>query len=190
MYDPDAYCSRHFRYRDLIDCGETLRVSQVDNPVKSPQTWEAIRQLATTILDPVEDEFGDITLTFGVCSSTLAGAIRKRARQEGLTPRIAPELDQHTGFEVNRTGKRICNQDGLACDFYCSNTPSDQVAAWIVSNCPFDKLFYYGRERPLHVSVGPEGRQRIVLVKRQGRLSIPTVITKTDFIQQLQTTVI
>jgi len=30
------------------------------------------------------------------------------------------------------------------------------VARFIVQNLPFDRLYLYGDERPLHVSVGPE----------------------------------
>lgn len=31
-----------------------------------------------------------------------------------------------------------------------------EVARWIMANLPFDRLYFYGRERPIHVSSSAE----------------------------------
>jgi len=51
------------------------------------------------------------------------------------------------------------------------------VARWIAKHTAFDRLYVYGRERPLHVSVGPENARAIVLLRTlpSGR-RVPRVI--------------
>ena len=31
-----------------------------------------------------------------------------------------------------------------------------EVADWIIANLPFDRLYFYGDDRPLHLSIGPQ----------------------------------
>lgn len=59
-----------------------------------------------------------------------------------------------------------------------------EVAQWIVENTPFDRLYFYGADKPLHVSVGPEQSRAIVLMLpgKSGRL-VPKVLTKEKFLQ-------
>ncbi len=35
------------------------------------------------------------------------------------------------------------------------------IAKYIVKHSPFDRLYFYGRNKPLHVSIGPENSQFI-----------------------------
>ena len=45
-----------------------------------------------------------------------------------------------------------------------------EVAKWIAGNCPFDRMYFYGSDKPLHVSVGPERSGNIYeLVTKIGR---------------------
>jgi hypothetical protein len=39
-----------------------------------------------------------------------------------------------------------------------------EVAQWIAHNTPFDRLYVYGDDKPIHVSVGPENKREIVLM--------------------------
>ena len=32
----------------------------------------------------------------------------------------------------------------------------EEVARWIIANLPFDRLYYYGPSKPVHISYGPE----------------------------------
>ena len=92
-------CGRNFTYRKFIECGETQVSTQLLNLPKEADTYTALYELATRILDPVTDYFGMIRLTYGFCSSKLA---------KEIPGRIAPKLDQHASYEKNRNGKLIC----------------------------------------------------------------------------------
>ncbi|WP_425218887.1 hypothetical protein [Ralstonia solanacearum] len=106
-------------------------------------TVNALYSLASTILDPVIDYFGGIRLTYGFCSHALGKRIKTR---------IAPQLDQHAAYERTSAGKRICTRGGAACDFIVPDEDMEEVAYWIMSNLPFDRLYFYGKGRPIHIS--------------------------------------
>ncbi|MCF7970009.1 MAG: hypothetical protein K9L22_02450 [Methylococcaceae bacterium] len=172
------YCSKHFKYLDFIDCGETQEKNQLVNSPKDPRTIAAIESLATGILDPVVEQFGELKLTYGLCANDLLLQIKKRP-----SPGIAPQLDQHAGYEVNSKNKRICQRDGFACDFYALNTDSLAVAKWIVMHLPFDRLYFYGKNRPIHISIAPENSFAITLLEQSPtERRIPKNIKKAQFL--------
>lgn len=158
----DNKCGRHLTYRDLIHAGETWKVRQPVNLPLKAETWLAIKGLAENILDPVIDRFGPIEVTYGFASPKLTCEIPGR---------IAPELDQHAGHELKRSGQPICCRGGQAVDFRVPGTSSAQVAVFIAETLPFDRIYFYGSELPLHVSIGPEAKRAIVLmaVGKSGR---------------------
>lgn len=180
-------CSRHFRYQQLICCGETWQRTQLANLPEQPASWQALAVLASNILDPVVDQFGPIELTFGFCSAALARLIRQNPQ-----PRIAPALDQHASHELNSKGQPICSRLGAAVDFYSHQVSSTELARFIVEALSFDRLYYYGAERPVHVSVGPEclGQPeylgQIVWMREHMGRRIPRRLTPGTFIQQLE----
>jgi hypothetical protein len=120
------------------------------------ETYMALEKLAFEALDPVMDHFGRIHLTYGFCSSELA----KR-----IPGGIAPQVDQHAGHELNSRGQPICGRLGAAADFTVPNRNMLTVAAWIAVNTSFDRLYFYGRDRPLHVSVGPNNKRQVIDVR-------------------------
>lgn len=157
----DAACGAHFRYRDFIQCGETWQRVQVDNTPKSPESFNALNDLASLVLDPVIEYFGAIKLTYGFASPALT---------KHISARIAPDLDQHAACEITSRGRPICGRRGAAADFLVEFEDMRFVAQWIVENCPFDRLYYYGADKALHVSIGPENsRQSYELIERDGR---------------------
>jgi hypothetical protein len=141
--DLDAPCGRYFTYRQLIECGETQARTGLPNRPKEPDSYSALYDLAVNILDPVIDYFGMIELTYGFCSPELA---------KHIPGRIAPELDQHAAHELNRKGKPICPRRGAAADFLVRDEDMAEVARWIMNNLSFDRLYFYGADRPIHVS--------------------------------------
>ena len=112
------------------------------------------------------------------------------------TPRAAPgerrrvvtfrnkTLDQHAGHEKNRLGRPICDRGGLAVDLRVPGVDSKTVADWIVANTPYDRLYYYGADRPLHVSVGPDAARAVAIMRphASGRL-IPRVVDADRFLR-------
>jgi DNA phosphorothioation-associated putative methyltransferase len=149
----DDRCGRFLTYRQLIECGETQHRLRITNRPTHPASYTALFDLAANVLDPVIEYFGAIELTYGFCSKELSKHIRGR---------VAPELDQHAAHEPKRTGDPICSRLGAAVDFLVRDEDMEEVAAWIVANLPFDRLYYYGSELPLHVSFGPEHKRAYV----------------------------
>ena len=41
-----------------------------------------------------------------------------------------------------------------------------EVALWIAENTQFDRLYVYERNRPIHVSIGPESLKQITHMKK------------------------
>lgn len=177
-FDPLENCSKYFKFNDFIHCGETQANTQISNAPKDPRTIRAIQKIATNILDPLVNQFGKIKLTYGFCSNDLLKHIKKRP-----SPGIAPQLDQHAGYEVNSIGNLICKREGFACDFYVPDTDSLIVAKWIVNNLSFDRLYYYGKGRPIHISIAPENSHAVTLLEKSpsGR-RIPKNIKTAPFL--------
>lgn len=173
--DLDEPCGRFLSYQQLIACGETQAATGLANLPTRPESYTALHDLAVAVLDPVIDYFGMIRLTYGFCSAALA---------KHIPGRIEPKLDQHTAHELNRLGKPICPRLGAAIDFWVEDESMLEVAQWIVANTPFDRLYYYGNDQPLHVSHGPEHKRQVVLMRagKSGRL-IPKCLTKDQFLQ-------
>jgi hypothetical protein len=168
--DLDALCSRHVRWRELLECGETWRRlasagQSWANLPQQPQSWQGLAALAGTLLDPLIDRYGPLQITYG-----FAGPLLTRH----IAARIAPSLDQHAGSELNRRGQPICARLGQACDFAVPGQPSGEVARWIVANLPFDRLYFYGDDRPLHLSYGPENaRAAFAMLPGPGGRRVP-----------------
>ena len=167
----DEPCGRYFLYRDLIECGETQQRTGIPNLPKEPDSYSALFDLATSILDPVIEYFGMIRLTYGFSSRELFKVIHGR---------IAPDLDQHACHELKRGGRPICNRLGAAVNFIVEDEDMGQVADWIIANLPFDRLYFYGRDRPIHVSYGPENNRRAFRMEAaKGGRQVPRLYSKT-----------
>ncbi|ABV87622.1 hypothetical protein [Shewanella pealeana] len=159
--DLKQHISQHFLFENLIICGETATPSKIANIPQQEETWSALQQLAVHLLDPIVEQFGSITLTYGFSSPELARAISKNKN-----PHIAPNLDQHASHELNSKGNLICPRLGAAVDFFVDAMPEqmDEVVLWIAKNLKFDRIYYYGKSRPLHISYGPEMNQFVQLM--------------------------
>jgi hypothetical protein len=128
-------------------------------------TIEAMLRLAEQILDPVIDEFGPIEITYCFGSPGLTKLIPSR---------IDPGRDQHAGHELRRNGQPICDRLGQAVDFRAAGVCSGKIAAWIARHLPFDRIYFYGSDRPLHVSVGPgEKKAEITMLPGPSGRRIP-----------------
>jgi DNA phosphorothioation-associated putative methyltransferase len=157
----DEQCGANFCFRDLIQCGETWERLRTDNAPKSPDTYNALYDLATGVLDPVIEYFGAIKLTYGFASPELT---------RHITGRIEPRIDQHISHELGRSRRAICQRLGAAVDFLVEFEDMREVAMWIASNCLFDRMYFYGPDKPLHVSVGPDSSRKVYeLVEHRGR---------------------
>lgn len=145
--DLDQRCGVTFTYRSFIECGETQGRLRLKNIPLRAESYNALRDLATHVLDPVIEYFGPIRLTYGFGSAELT---------RNIAGRIAPKLDQHAACEIGRNGSPVCARGGAACDFIVDDEDMREVADWIIANVAFDRLYFYGAKRSIHVSYGPE----------------------------------
>jgi hypothetical protein len=161
----DDACGRYLTYRQLIECGETQQKAQLPNLPKEADTYTALCELAVNVLDPIIEYYGSIKLTYGFCSPALARVISSR---------IAPELDQHAAHEKNRRGKYVCRRLGAAADFIVEDEDMREVVNWISENVVFDRLYFYGSNRPIHISFSAEPKRKIIeLIRTTNGKSIP-----------------
>ncbi len=158
----DEPCGQVFRYRDLIECGDTRKRLALANTPSHPDTYTALLRLAREVLDPVVDYYGMINLTYGFCSAELARKIPKR---------IAPSIDQHASHELNRLGHPICPRGGAACDFVIEDEDMWEVAQWTLANTNVDRIYFYGHRRPIHVSASRDPKRQLIRMEltSQGR---------------------
>ena len=151
--DLDAPCGQYLTYRQLIECGETQARTGISNLPKEPDSYTALVELATNVLDQVIEYFGMIQLTYAFCSPELA---------KQVPGRIAPKLDQHAAYERSRSGRYICERLGAACDFYVADEDMEEVARWVVVNTQFDRLYIIDGTRPIHVSYSTKPTRQVV----------------------------
>ena len=151
---------------EFCTCTQTYRkyANQIDPyPKNREETIPALEALCKHIIDPVIDAFGQerFQLTYGFCSADLKRWLAKKDPVTGVKHgKVSPKLDQHMAHEVNRNGNYYCSRLGAACDFKILDLPSDELVEWIVSRgLPFDSLYFYGVERPIHISYGPQHKR-------------------------------
>lgn len=166
--DLDNPCGRYFRFRDLINCGDTFHAGGLSNLPKEPESYNALQDLASNILDPLIDYYGMIELSYGFCSHELSKKIQRR---------VAPRVDQHAAFERNSKGQLICTRGGAAVDFIVKDEDSFEVAAWMQQNLDFDKMYLYGRNRPIHVSFKNNPAREIYLISETNGNRYPTKVS-------------
>ena len=129
-----------------------------------------LKALCSEIIIPTQSLFGHIEVTYGFTSHELLKWVTKNSPDN-----IAPKIDQHASMELNSKGNRICKRDGAACDFYIQGYEQrmDEVAKYICANIEFDRLYFYGKDRPIHISIGTENtRYALIREKRSDGLRV------------------
>jgi hypothetical protein len=119
--------------------------------IPSPKSKPYLEMLISEILIPTERKFGALTITYGFTSSKIAAYISKH-----FSTGTAPKLDQHAACELNSKNNEISTRRGSACDFILPNESMAEITRFIVKNLSFDRLYYYGDNRPIHVSISDE----------------------------------
>ena len=171
--------SNNFTAYELIFAGETVNKLELDNIPKNEQTWNGLAQLSQNLLEPLTLKFGKPLITYCFASHALTRNIKKN---------ICPALDQHAGSELQKNNKFICSRLGQAVDLYYPDIDSRELSAWIVENINFDRMYYYGPDRPIHVSVGPQNSKSLIFMQPQptGR-RIPRKISM-DWLKKINST--
>ena len=169
------FLSANFNADNLCCAGEAWQRTRISNVPLEAESWAALRVLCELVLEPVQAHFGKVEITYGFASLKLLRLISAHA---------APALDQHASCELNRRGAPICARLGAAADFWIASVPSLAIAKWIAETLPFDRLYFYGSDRPIHVSIGPERAGSIVaMIAGPSGRRVPRRISK-DWLKQ------
>lgn len=170
----------------FLHCCETWHVRAangevIQNRPTQQATWNAIEGMQRDLLTPLEERFGLVTLTYGFAGPELVKAIKARAAKGGWLPNISPAGDQHAGHELNTHGKPICKRGGIAVDLRVPGLSSEEVAAYVIENLPFDRIYLYSPEQAFHLSwVDPEFRtgQVIRMIPTKNGGLVPKVVVR------------
>ncbi|MEM9265943.1 MAG: hypothetical protein AAGA46_10510 [Cyanobacteria bacterium P01_F01_bin.13] len=161
----DKFCTCTQTYRQWADSIDPF-------PKHLEETIPALQALCAHIIDPVIAHYGQqqFELTYGFCSTDLKRFLAKKDPVTGLKNGVStPSVDQHMAHEKNRNGRYYCDRTGAACDFRIMALGSDLLVDWIIDQAlPFDSLYYYGPNRPIHISYGPQHKRQIWAFTAQG----------------------
>ncbi len=164
---PEIELGKYLTLSKFCQCSKTYKKynSQIDPFPKNPETIKAIKELNQFIIDPIIDNFGRdrFKLTYGFCSPDLKRFLNKKDPITGIkNGRIDPSRDQHMGHEINKNGNYYCQRLGAASDFLIEDLESESLINWILERqLPFDSIYFYGSDRSIHISYGPQHRRDI-----------------------------
>lgn len=165
---------RFLSLEDFCTCTRTYRLFRdaIAPYPEAPESFVALDDLTRELLDPVVEAFGRdrFELTFGFCSRDLQRHLVRRNPETGARyGRVDPHVDQHMAFERRPNGSLYCSKPGAACDFRIRRLDSRELVDRVLDlELPFDSLYYYGPDRPIHLSHGPEHRRAIWTFGSQG----------------------
>ena len=149
-------------YAQLLNWHQAKHQFVGDN-TPSVASAQMLQQLTRDILLPVREHFGSLAITYGFTGPTLSRYIQQ------LSPAgTAPTLDQHACIELNSKGKNICHRPGAASDFMVQGYEERMhlIAQFICQQLSFDKLYFYGRNRPIHISVSDEPLRHLQVMQQ------------------------
>ncbi|KAM3099945.1 hypothetical protein ACKFKF_13235 [Phormidesmis sp. 146-12] len=168
---------RYLNLDDFCTCTQTYQKHQdLINPYPQniDETIPALQALCQHLLDPIIDHFGKerFQLTYGFCLRDLKRLLSQKDPETGIkNGRVDSSRDQHMAHEVNWNGKYYCGSFavprrgkrlGAACDFRIVGLESDRLVEWILGRrLPFDSLYFYGSDRPIHISYGLQHKRKI-----------------------------
>ena len=161
------------------------KLSSRDNGMKTDQ------HICSARTGVISDTGGPTKYTKAESSNTVwdtskisrsSNELKKEAKN--IEKNVTSKLDQHSGYECNRFGKPICDRLGIAIDFIVEDENMFEVAQWIAANCEFDRIHFYGNDRPLHVSVGHENSKQVALmfVRESSKRRLPQSMHAEEFL--------
>lgn len=175
MMSKKMLLGKYLSLETFCTCTQTYQkyTNQINPFPQNKASLTAIIALNQQIIDPIIDHFGvqRFQLTYGFCSADLKRYLERKDPLTGLkNGRVAPQIDQHLAHEVKKNGQFYCQRLGAACDFRIQDLSSDQLVEWIINQkLPFDSLYFYGSDRPIHISYGPQHKRDIWTFTAKGQ---------------------
>lgn len=156
----DASLLRHPLGKQLINWFCEKHDTDIDNQPDNKESIAALELMVSEMLIPLEKKFGCLKVTYGFTSASLKRYIGTKSPSG-----TSPQIDQHSAYEENSNGKPICERGGVACDIIFDKVPSSEVVRYIVNRLNYDRIYFYGDQRPIHVSVSKEPIQHLQIMK-------------------------
>jgi hypothetical protein len=73
--------------------------------------------------------------------------------------------------ETNSKDAYYCSRKGAACDLRFEGISSKKIVEFILqAKLPFDRLYFYGSDRPIHISYGPDHTRYICIFNGDSRI--------------------
>tara|TARA_Y100000815_G_scaffold257055_1_gene265301 strand:- start:2954 stop:3604 length:651 start_codon:yes stop_codon:yes gene_type:complete len=161
---PDDYSIlQHPLGEQLINWHKAKHKSEIDNTPQEIKSIYALGKLVEEILLPIERNFGQIKITYGFTSLPLKLFIQKASPE-----RTAPEIDQHASYELNSAGNPINKKGGAACDVLV-NTNSVEAVKFVTRNLSYDRIYFYGSHRPIHVSFSDDPVNHLQIMRENSK---------------------
>jgi len=68
----------------------------------------------------------------------------------------------------------VCERLGAAVDFIVEDEDMREVVDWISENVAFDRRYFYGSTRPIHISFSPNLKREVIeLVEMPDKTRMP-----------------
>lgn len=147
--------------QQLLNWHQEKHQSIIENKPITSDSKLALEQLVVEILLPIERKFRRPKITYGFTSPELKRFIGKHSPKG-----TAPELDQHASCELNNNNNEICKRGGAACDFIIDGMSMAVVIRFISEHLNFDRIYYYGDDRPVHVSVSEQPHKHLQIMQQ------------------------
>ncbi len=150
-------------YNQLINWHLTRHEFKQSNEPNNPASKCALNNLVSEILAPLEQQLAPVKVTYGFTNYALTRYVQKHSKAD-----TAIAIDQHASYEQNLRGNYICKRGGAACDIYVEGYENrmHEVVQYICDNIEFDRLYFYGKDRPIHISWNEAPLKHLQVLKR------------------------
>lgn len=151
-------------HHKLIDWHQSRHPNYLGGNTVNKLSAIELQCLTVQILQPIERSLGEVTVTYGYTSHPLLRWILRNSPGD-----MAHDIDQHASMELNSRNSRICKRNGAACDIYVEGYEQcmNEVARFICTHLEFDRLYFYGKDKPLHISVGADNSKYALIRQRR-----------------------
>ena len=147
--------------KQLIDWYKEKHPSDINNEPSNKNSQLALERLVIDLLLPLQRKYAGVKITYGFTSASLKRYIANHSKAG-----TAPDIDQHAASELNNAGKPICERNGAACDILVDGVSAKEVLRFIVKHLSFDRIYYYGANRPLHISSNSKPEKHLQIMKQ------------------------
>lgn len=151
-------------YQQLINWHHKKYPHIKDN-TPSQASAQMLQKLVKELLEPL-NTLGDVSITYGFVGYELNKHVQKYSPKG-----TCPTIDQHACYETNQRERTICERAGAACDILIKGYEHrmHHIVQYIVEHLSYDRIYFYGKDRPIHISVAPENSFQLQIMEESSK---------------------